>query len=438
MFGLPARQFYYAAQAALVAALWIVVRSFGGGDFFRHGLACPVVTRPSWAPRSLMLHLHQRHTYLSLCYGTPLLMAITAFYDHAALRLLTAFVASGYALAESSATTSHRDYPMVYISWALALLPAEHAEGVALGVCVHFVASSGLAKLIIGGRQWLLPCTMRNYLSTYGDLDLINGGPASPWLNRVFCRSDVLPACASLFTLLFECIIVPIALALPPGYVRLGIGAGMMFLHAGIFLVQSAAIGVFFIPNMASYTLGFGSAVEPLSPPWHFALLIVLLSFGSVFVRCRVLPEDWPSTPFALFAWNGLQWDTLRRTFETGQTRLVLSPDPGCKPVGLPIITKGFRSGRSVEAPGVYDAWNVCLADTTLHAEIFAALDFDAMGKDEWDPSKLTTRIEDWLKNDRLLELRSGRSLTRAFFVRVAEDGKVCEMLASGNASKRD
>jgi len=34
----------------------------------------------------------------------------------------------------------------VYCAWAL-LLPAPLAGGVALGVCVHFIASSGLAKL---------------------------------------------------------------------------------------------------------------------------------------------------------------------------------------------------------------------------------------------------------------------------------------------------
>ena len=41
---------------------------------------------------------------------------------------------------------SHRDYAMCYSTWALLLLPDPLARGVALGVCVHFIASSGFAK----------------------------------------------------------------------------------------------------------------------------------------------------------------------------------------------------------------------------------------------------------------------------------------------------
>ena len=50
------------------------------------------------------------------------------------------------ARTERSLSHSHRDHAAVYCAWAL-LLPEPLAGGVALGVCVHFISSSGLAKL---------------------------------------------------------------------------------------------------------------------------------------------------------------------------------------------------------------------------------------------------------------------------------------------------
>merc|ERR1712216_302651 len=92
---------------------------------------------------------------------------IGALYSHWTLQLAIALSASAYNLAESSVTTSHRDYAMVYICWALALLPDRFAEGAAFGICIHLLASSGFAKLVVGGREWLHPGTMRSILSTY-------------------------------------------------------------------------------------------------------------------------------------------------------------------------------------------------------------------------------------------------------------------------------
>ena len=62
----------------------------------------------------------------------------------ALLRLLVAVARS--VPSESKVTHSHRDHASVYCAWALAMLPAELARGVALGRVV-FIASSGFAKL---------------------------------------------------------------------------------------------------------------------------------------------------------------------------------------------------------------------------------------------------------------------------------------------------
>lgn len=369
-----------------------------------------------------------------MSYGALALMLLNALHDHLALRLLVAVATSGYALAESSVTTSHRDYAMVYIMWAVALLPAHYAEGVAFGVCVHFIASSGFAKLYVGGQEWLQPCTMRNYLMAYGELDFKSGGPGSPWMNKLVCRYDVLSGGASAFTILFECFIVPASLAMPPGACRLAICVTMVGLHVGILLVQSGVIGVFFIPNIACYLLGFGAPLELFSPGWYCAVVVVIMSIGSVLGRGRLLPEDWPLTPFALFAWSGSQWQILRKTFEIGKTRLVLTAgDVSSNIIGASIEGKAMRSATASSSSRVFNAWNSCIADTTLHGDVLNALDFEAMGKATWEPSDFVCKIQAWLqRTQRLIELRTGHALVRAYLVKLTDDGKVGAIIAKG------
>ena len=61
-------------------------------------------------------------------------------------------------------------------------------------------------------------------------------------------------------TLLFECVLVPLALALPPQR-RLLLALFSVALHAGIATVHSFLIGVAFLPNLGTYLLGFGAPV---------------------------------------------------------------------------------------------------------------------------------------------------------------------------------
>lgn len=435
--------FFYAVQAASLLTLWVIVAACGCGDFYRHAFNCTVALRPSWLPHRFMLTLvRNRRWYLAVCYSLVPLMAWAACQPtRREPRVLVAFAVSWYHLAESSVTFSHRDYLMLYNAWGVALLPATIAEGFALGLCVHFIASSGLSKIFIGGSDWVRPGTMRSILQSYGGKSLKEGGPFSQRLNRLVCSSDTLATAEGALTVVFECVAVPLVFVMPVES-RFLLGIGMLLIHAGIGVLQSTLIGLFFLPNIASYFYGFGAHSEVGSPGWLLALLLCAASVGSVCARRRLLPEDWPITPFALFGWSGQQWDTLFEVFVTGNTRLVLSRslDEGCGVVGLPMVRRKLRGSTGVEQGGavVYDAWDLCLGETTVQLEILEALDFEAMRTPGWDASTLTSVVEEWLVGARrLIELRTGEPLLRAYFVKVAMDDTISEVLATGTSALR-
>ena len=166
-----ARPFYFVTATANVFT-WSMLS-------LSSALSCPVVTRPSWLPARMLLLLCSKPIYLTLCRGSPLVMLFAAAWSaNPWLRLLVAVWHTLYQLAESAYSHSHRDHPCVYCTWALALLPdPQLASGVALGVCVHFIASSGFAKLHVAGRgrggllaglkSWPAPGTMRSILRQY-------------------------------------------------------------------------------------------------------------------------------------------------------------------------------------------------------------------------------------------------------------------------------
>ena len=126
------------------------------------------------------------------------------------------------------------------------------ASGVALGVCVHFIASSGFAKLHVAGRgrggllaglkSWPAPGTMRSILRQYATLSFAEGAPLSRRLNAFLRRHDALLVLLSASTLVFECAAVPAALLLPAAPRRLLIVVSCA-LHAGIALAQRSSPG---------------------------------------------------------------------------------------------------------------------------------------------------------------------------------------------------
>lgn len=434
--------FFYGAQSASLFCLWLVLLAVLRRDFFRDALKFNVALRPSWLPARFLMMLHYKYIYLTACYSMVLLMAVTAALPGwRTLRFLTAVVTSIYHLVESSVTLSHRDYLMLYNVWGLALLRDEYAEGLALGFCVHFIASSGLAKLLIGGTSWLHPRTMHSILTSYGERGFAEGGPFSPKLNRFAGKSDIFALGDTSFVILFECIVVPLALLIPmrQRVILPAVAAVMVLLHVGIFFVQSGLIGLFFAPNVASYLFGFGAHVYRGSQSWVLALAVCCASVGIVALRGRLLPEDWPLTPLALFGWSGKQWDLLFERFVTGGTRLVLTSAPLQEPVGRTVVAKGIRNAPAAGLGAAHDAWNLCVGETTLQNEILEAIDFEDMAREGWDATGLVRAIETWLRRDqRLIEVHTGTPLVRAFFVEMANGNTIGRVLARGTLPEQE
>ncbi|CAE8587010.1 unnamed protein product [Polarella glacialis] len=208
----------------------------------------------------------------------------------------------------------------------------------------------------------------------------------------------------------------------------------MVGLHLGIYLLQSGLIGFFFIPNVATYVLGFGANLRVGEAEWWLAVATVGLPMGYVVLARRLLPENWPLTPFALFGWSGRQWDALFETLVTGKTRLVLSSGLLNGPQGLRIVSRSMRDGGRADGFNeevVYCCWDVCLGDTTVHNDMLDALDFETLGTAFWDSAAFVQKVTMWLStNRRVIELKAGRPLLCAHFIRMGEDGRVDQILA--------
>lgn len=245
-------------------------------------------------------------------------------YPHSfGCRLTAAVFTTLYAMVEASITNSHRDYPNAFCTWALVPTPSVYSEAFALGVCIWFIGSSGYAKVAIGccsaerrefkhlhgrtGYGWLEPSTLKGVLEWYGGMGIGEGGPASLTLNKWFRGNNHALTFLTVSTVLFEFVMVPLCLFVPAKY-RFVMTLASVGLHVGIAAAQSCGIGIAFLSCLASYTLGFGSTrVELLTPEWWLAASVgVLVPTAALLLRKQtVLPEDWPSSPVALFPWSG-------------------------------------------------------------------------------------------------------------------------------------
>ena len=162
--------FYAGASSAMVAS-WALMSIGSGSDAHRRGLRYRITTSPSWLPRMLLLFLHRSNIYVALCYVAPLGLAAAAVVPSwRGVRIAAAALLALYHLAESSVTSSHRDYVNVYVATAFAVCSEERvAAGVALGVCVLLIAGSGWSKIAVGGaREWMEFTTLGTMLSLYG------------------------------------------------------------------------------------------------------------------------------------------------------------------------------------------------------------------------------------------------------------------------------
>lgn len=456
-----ASAFYAACAVIQLVSGWRLraqLRHVAARDF-------PVLTCPSWLPARALLLLQTPGVFAVLCCGSPPLMLCAAVWPgFALLRLLVAVWLSLYALSESCVTHSHRDHASVYCAWALAMLPAELARGVALGVCVVFIASSGFAKLHVaskpgtsmldGAAAWCAPGTMRTILRQYAGLQLDNFGPLSPTFNAFVRRHDLLLSSLAASTLIFECVAVPAALVMPPT-MRLLLVVASCSLHMGIAVVQSLDIGTAFLPNLGTYLLGFGAAdATPGSAGWWCALGISAAGAVPLALRRRLVAEDWPLSPFALFAFSGRQWDALFTHLDLlpgvadRRTRLVLGPAAMASPVGCAVVGR-LSSGGSNDSDGakvVYNGWEQVIGETLVFNEVLDGVDFDLLCKDAataaatsaaapplW-AARLAEATEAWLEGGRLLMLPHGEPLRHAWVVALEAD---CDVVSAVFASGR-
>jgi hypothetical protein len=438
------------------------------------------------------------------------LLAAGWFPEIRSLRVLAAVVFSLYSLSETSVTGSHRDYANMYSCWALALLPLSSivaVRGVALAVCVFLIAGSGWSKVLVGGgfRAWADGDTLGTIIAHYQQFSFADAGPGVPAVAALCASPSMRPLVGVLatLTLVFEIAIVPASLLCMPSAWRFTMVWASLAMHVGIAAMQSFIIGMAFVPNMATYALGFGgflgfegegaAGLEPwVGDGWWVAVGVVAGLAAITLVRTlmlrieeegrspaddpnavtvRLLPEDWPCTPFALFAWNGAQWKDLFQRFHTGDTRLVLLTASAAqrlgrdgkqkqekkkkeKSAGAPdasgamalvghtvLAHMASRSRDKVDAAAdvrLHDFWELGLGETFAHGPVLEKYRWG----DAWDARRFCADVEAWLVEEkRLVDLVSGEFLEVAAFVEVAKEkggggGVVTRVLAAGTLGK--
>ncbi|CAK0909044.1 unnamed protein product [Prorocentrum cordatum] len=183
---------------------------------------------------------------------------------------------------------------------------------------------------------------MRYILSSFVYKTPKAGGPVLNCLSRLIIRSDVLCGALGAATVMFEVLYVPSVAAFAPRGLQIITAYLMVLLHIGIALVHSSAIGVFFLPNVASYVVGFYDFSDdplfvrsaPAAGDWtpfegYCWFVGVLLNVAAVLYTAwsrKLIVEDWPLTTMALFPWSGQQWQNLHNAFVEGDTRVVAVP----------------------------------------------------------------------------------------------------------------
>uniref|UniRef100_A0A7S1BI85 HTTM domain-containing protein n=1 Tax=Corethron hystrix TaxID=216773 RepID=A0A7S1BI85_9STRA len=382
------------------------------------------ITRPSWLPVSnlLALHRHRRSIFLLSLAAT----ALAAFVDARPVRVLAAVAFSPYHLAETSCTNRHGEYPILHATLFLAALPSSHwARAALLGVAVDFVLRAGVAKLTAGGAAWAAPDTMRAYLRVYLRS---SKPPLCPRLGAFVAASDALCVAIGAGTLLFECLLVPGCLLLPPR-LRVCGSAAMIVLHAGIALVMSRNVGLVFLTSLPVHVAGFRCDAPVGTGPW---LLAVVLGIGpALCVAARgALREDWPRSDPRLFLWNGAQAGELSRRLMTGDTRLVLTKS-GAEVAGARVLHHTERPPEEGERI-VHDAVMRVIGFTLARGTLDRVVREMAGAGEAPAVERLVRATRRWLREGRLLDW-DGTVLSEAFFVQVGANGRVIRILIDGS-----
>jgi hypothetical protein len=442
---------FYLFSGVLVFACWGIMSITTGHDFHARCKGYAIATRPTLVPKDMLLRLNPNYCPLmfnALCHGLPVLLVYCAVATPvdamgAGRRIIIATWMSLYQLAESSVTHSHRDFTNMYLAWGFVASPIFSKNGdnsfcctFALFACAIMLAGSGLAKVCIGGLyEWAQPNTLMSILESYGERPRSIEGPGLLVLNKVLSNKSSAFAKLSvgmlgLATIMFEIVIVPLSLFLPS--LRVPVFFASILLHLGIMVSQSLVIGVAFLPNCAAYWIAFlapGAAVneglvtvgtvpfEWVMWAW-FGLWISLLAFGT---NRGVLPEDWPCTPFALFPWNGGQWNAMFKMFA--------SQEEGCM-YRLILIADASLLGTW------HDGHEQCFGETLVYAELVPALNkvfplsskLESLGVGNKQMETFVCHIAEWLQlKKRLIDVKTGRFLQHAAYVKLNPDSMSIE-----------
>jgi hypothetical protein len=433
---------FYIQTATSVAAWWGLVAITTQKPLYKV-TESSVVTIPSWMPKGFILLLQRFRPLLFNCETIGLALA-ASFYNHEGIRILAAILYTLYHLTESSETNRHGEYPILYTMWAMACITdLEYRHACAWGIAIHFVFSSGYAKLVVGRvskngvPRWLHPSTMETYLTTYREARHSQSRPLLPDLNRRLCDSKFLTSTIATSVLLLECILVPGTLFVDAEYRPLACYA-MIFMHIGIALCMSFRVGFVFLTSLPTYLYGFQSSAEFGTGPWIVAALVGL---GPTLVSMLVfaIPENWPLTPVSLFMWNGKTAQRLLELLMTGDTRMVLATARVAHHsdlIGLRVLHHGqvVVEKKHEDDFVVHDCVLRTIGFTMIQGgepvmEAARELENDST-VDGAATQMLLHRTWAWLTLDRrLVESHTGEDLTHVYLVRIDESMRVTDVL---------
>lgn len=350
------RSVYYLIQALVYLAVYTAVLVGSGISMWR--LASTLsncALRPTILPKGVFLFVLNHLAYPAGCCLIPAFLLAAKFPEYLVIRFFTASIATIFHLGDSCRTGAHNGYLMLWNVWSFCLLDLETSLGLAFGVAVWFILSSGLSKIWIGGaRPWMHPDTMQSILKSFVYKTPKAAGPLVNPLCRISIESNVLCAIYGVATVLFEVVYIILIAVFGLRKWQMLTTYLMVLLHVGITLVQSTAIGVFFLPNIASYVAGFydfsadsifqsrnldtgesdtsrefQDQWTPFSGYcWFLGISLNAIALMYTMISGKLIAEDWPLTTMSLFPWNGEQWRRLNAAFVEGTTRMVAIP-PG-------------------------------------------------------------------------------------------------------------
>ena len=339
---------------------------------------------------------------------------------------------------------------MLYNVWAMCL-STDYARAVSWGIAIHFVLSAGLAKLLVGGKDWMKPSTMKFYLTAYYRAKTNMSRPFLPSWNRWVCQRNWATVSIATFTVLLECVFVPLTLFLPTSLRWLG-SSGMILTHIGIFLLMSKQVGIVFFTTVSTYLIGFGCTAIIGTGQWWIAVMIAMLpNLIALGLFREPIPEDWPLSAISLFMWSGIQAKVLAETLMTGDTRVVLATAEKSTPhsiVGLPVIHHGAvapatnapkpnndkKRGTAQPDGAVHDCVlrviGFTILQRSLRDAVPQALSSSSPREEPWNIQRFLDTLQTFLESKRrVFETQSGLPLLKAYYVQMDDNGNVAKVL---------